>query len=372
MEKRGLKRRIAALFMAVLMVIAAFPVMAAGETATNEPHPTLRAVYTEMYEFMYDNFGYVIADITTEASVIVFLDEAHADSETALVSGTSLVVTTDDITIFENCCDEVYGFAAEFTLEVEDYSNTFNVTFRKSADDNQQQQPAPTVPGVPMATPSAGDPVEALQSAVSPVVMSSITIAGTSADVRIVAGRATVQLDAAAVEALTEENSTVEFDFSGLNVISAGLPRHALRQFAAANMELEVLLPQGGFALDADALADLAATAHTSNVIFRITEVATEQMPESLVARLPEAAVINQVTIGAGSRTFRNLDGIVAVALPAGAGDDVFALGAGGRAHAVGAGVFVGTSSTLIPVEVEFVAGHAIFTANSLGLFIVG
>lgn len=231
----------------------------------------------------------------------------------------------------------------------------------------------PVYPVPPVFTPgsSVSDSAPIPQSTSSDLVMAAITVAGTSADVRIVANRATVQLDTDAIDSIVDAGDVAEFDLSGLDVVSAGLPRNALRAFAAEGMSLEVILPQGAIALDADALADLASSVHTSNVIFRINEVATTQLPESFVARIPVGATIHQVNISAGSRSFRNLDGAMAVALPASASDEVFALGTSG-ARQVGAGVVVGNANVLVALDAEFIGSYLIFDVDALGLFIVG
>ena len=193
----------------------------------------------------------------------------------------------------------------------------------------------------------------------APVITETVTIAGGNVDVRIVSGRATVVLPPTVVNRMIEESTnTATFDLSSLDIISAALPRSAVRAFARAGLAIEVALPQGALALSAEATGTLAAIAHTANVTFRIAEITEEQMPDSLLAVLPAGANVHQAAISAGSRVFRHFENTpITTTLPSGANARVWQLMTGAR---------------LAPVNATQSGGNVEFDTVTLGLFIVG
>lgn len=215
--------------------------------------------------------------------------------------------------------------------------------------------PAPAVPGAPSL--GAPAPTEINEDAVT---VETIQLAGSDVNVRIVAGRAVVQLPARVIRDMVEDagnNGEVTFDLSGLDIVSAAVSRFAFRQFAAAGLRLEVILPQGTMALDAEAVDFVATRAHTANVVFRIQEILETQKPLSLLAVLPAGATVHQTAISAGSRTFRDFeDGSLSVSLPAAAASQVFAVVPGIR---------------LVRVPSTVAGGEVTFDTSGLGLFVV-
>jgi len=196
-------------------------------------------------------------------------------------------------------------------------------------------------------------------------IVSQVSIpGGNDVTVRIIGGRAAVNIDARTVRNIVERgDDAVTFDLSDLDIVSAAVPRSALRHFANADMGVEVALPQGVITLDADAVAEIVTAAHTASIVFRIVEIDEEQVSPALAARVPSGAVVHQVSISAGSRSIRSLENAtITVSLPFDGTPPVpvWRIGVGG---------------ILIPVSnVSFdtTTGLATFETSELGLFVVG
>ena len=216
--------------------------------------------------------------------------------------------------------------------------------------------PTVVVPGIPYFP---AQDTTTTRNEDAPVITETVTIAGGNVDVRIVGGRAAVVLPPATVNRMIEEASdTATFDLSSLNIISAALPRSAVRSFARAGLAIEVVLPQGSLALGAEATNRLASVAHTANVTFRIAEIAEELLPETLLEILPAGANVHQAAISAGSRVFRQFDNtLITTTLPGGANARVWQLMTGAR---------------LAPVNATQSGGNVEFDTVTLGLFVVG
>jgi len=244
--------------------------------------------------------------------------------------------------------------------------------------DGGGQPPIVTPPIVtpPMIVPPAyvpAAPPAPSANAAGPAVVTTVAVAGGGdASVRVVGDRAAVDLSASAVAGIIVAGNVAEFDLSGLDIASASLPAAAIRQFANADMGIEVVLPQGVFELDADAVAVLAAQSHTFGISFRISALRSDQVPSVLAGRIPAGASVHQTAIASGSRLITNFeDAAVTVSLPAAAADSVWAVGTGGRITLPN-GQVVGTGARLVSVNSTFAGGNATFETSRLGLFVVG
>jgi len=225
-------------------------------------------------------------------------------------------------------------------------------------------EPPPYIPAPP-TTSETPSPPPAQSAPSAPPTNTTIPVAdgNVDVDVRVVGYRAAIQLDASTIrEIIATDDNRVTFDLSDLDITSASVPRSAIRQFADAEMDIDIALPQGVISLSAEAVAVIAATAHTSNIVFRITALDDARVPAALAARMPEGATVHQVSISAGSRSIRTFnDAVVTVSLPFDSVPPV-------------AVWRTGVGGSLIPVESEFneASGLVSFDTNELGMFIVG
>ena len=195
------------------------------------------------------------------------------------------------------------------------------------------------------------------------IAESQVTVGSVPARLRIVNGRATVQLTANAVrDLIAASNDYVEFDFSDLNIVSLSIPRSVMRQIAAAGLGMDVILPQGAFLLDTETVAKLAAEAHTNAVTFRITEIVSMQMTPALAGIIPAGASVYQVVISAGSRVFNHLDEVSVIVV----------LASPGATATVQRVSRIGLRTRLLPVYSAVESGVVVFDTNELGLFVVG
>ena len=209
--------------------------------------------------------------------------------------------------------------------------------------------PAPPSVGVPNQT--AGIGIDVSFGIIS-------FVGGASTEVRIVDSHGTVEFasPAAITGIVTDSCDVAVFDLSGLNITSASIPRATVRALARADLGLEVLLPQGEIALSPEAVEVLAASAHTFNITFRITEIDEDRLPEAVLATLPAGAAVHQVSVTSGSRVFRSLGGAdMSVVLPSDAASvSRLAL-----------------LLDLVPVASSVSGGNVEFGTRELGLFVL-
>lgn len=196
-------------------------------------------------------------------------------------------------------------------------------------------------------------------------VIERVSVAGNNdVAVRIIGSRATIQPTAAAISRIAASSyDTAVFNLSEMPVDSASISRITVRQLAAADMGIEVSLPQGVITLDEEAVAALAAQAHTQTIVLRITEFEEGQLPSLMAARLPAGAIAYQVSVSSGSRAIRDFgDASITVWLPF----------AGNPPVAVWR---MGPGSVLVPVPgavFEPSTRLVRFTTSQLGIFVVG
>jgi len=248
------------------------------------------------------------------------------------------------------------------TFEMIDVSVTVTANWIRIVDGgNGGHQPPPAqLISVPAYIPAR--PIPQSASVVAPVLEQITITGGNVVNAQITGGRATVRINAGTVRnIIASDESVVEFDLSNLNITSAGIPTFAIRQFANADVGMEIALPQGTISLDPDAVAVLAAQAHTHIVVFRITEIHEEQLSAALAARIPEGAVVHQVSISSGSRVIRDFgDEMITVTLPFDGDPPVYVWR-------------IGTGGSLIPLEIlDTSNGFVTFITDVLGLFVVG
>jgi len=112
------------------------------------------------------------------------------------------------------------------------------------------------------------------------------------------------------------DDDTVSFDFSELEIDEILIPRQSVRQFAEANLGIEIILPQGTITFDAEATDFLGQAARNNNVIVRISELDESTLPAGLLNQLAHGQTVHQVNVSSGTQAIRQLDGAVSISLP--------------------------------------------------------
>jgi len=190
--------------------------------------------------------------------------------------------------------------------------------------------------------------------------MTTISTSAGDVNVGVRNGVAAISPAPMQTQQLIDNYGTVVFDVSELAIASATLPSHVIRSFAAEEVGIEIVLPQGAIILSPEAVAYLSTTAHTSLITFRITVVPEKQIPRLVASNMPVGATLFQVSISARSRSIRDFgyaDLVIRLPFESEPPVCVFRVGNGGR---------------LMPLrDISFVDNYAMFTTNEIGLFVV-
>ena len=124
-----------------------------------------------------------------------------------------------------------------------------------------------------------------------------------SITVRIQDDRATLNLNTNIVNQIIDtlgEDRTASFDLSELEITSVLVPRQPVRQFADAEVGIELVLPQGTIKFDANAAYSLGQQARNNNIVVSITEL----------------EVGHEVSVTVGTQSITEFDGYVTISLP--------------------------------------------------------
>ncbi|MCL2285338.1 MAG: copper amine oxidase N-terminal domain-containing protein, partial [Firmicutes bacterium] len=120
---------------------------------------------------------------------------------------------------------------------------------------------------------------------------------------RVVDGRAVFNLSTNEVRRIiADSNEAAIFDLSEMDVTSVLIPRQTVRQLAAAELGIKVVLPHGKILLDADAANSLGQLAQNNNIVISIEE--------------SEQPLTFYISISAGRQEINTLRGVIIISLP--------------------------------------------------------